>query len=278
MNNKTARNDEIEIDLFHIFRLLWRKAWLILIAMILFATILFSYSMFFITPVYRSSAKMYVNNSNISVGGASFSISSSELSAAKSLLEVYVIILKTRITLERVIEETGLDYTYAELNDMVSAASVNATEVFEISVTGPDPEENRIIVDKIVEILPERISDVVEGSSVRLVDHAVLPTSKIGPNCTYYAIVGMLIGAIISCGAIIILDLMDTTVRSEDYIAQRFDMPVLAVIPDAYGNRRGSYYKSYYRGGYYYSKRYGRYGNNYEYYNPENREDLTEDK
>ena len=90
MNNNVTKNDEIEIDLFHIFRLLWGKIWIIIISMVLLASLTFSYATFFVTPMYRSSAKMYVNNSNISLGGTSFSISSSELTAAKSLLEVYV--------------------------------------------------------------------------------------------------------------------------------------------------------------------------------------------
>ena len=251
MNNNVNKNDEIEIDLLHVFRLLWSKIWIVIISMVLLASVTFSYSMFFVTPMYKSTAKMYVNNSDISVGGTSFSISSSELTAAKSLLEVYVIILKTRITLERVIEEADLDYTYEQLNSMVSAQSVNGTEVFEISVVGPDPEETEIIVDTIVEILPDRISDVVEGSSVALVDHAVLPTSKISPNCTYYALIGLLIGAVLSCGAIIVIDLTDTTVRSEDYLSQRYDIPILAVVPDAYGVKRHSYGNYYYNNGYY---------------------------
>lgn len=244
MDNK-AKNEEVEIDLLHLLKLLWRKAWIIVIAMILIGAILFTYSMVFITPRYTSTAMMYVNNSSLSLGGASFTISASELSAAKSLLDVYVIILKTRITLERVIEEADLDYTYETLNSMVSASSVNGTEVFKISVTSSDPEEAELIADTIVHILPDRIADVVDGSSVRLVERAVCPSSKSAPNCTNYAIIGMIIGLILSIGLIIIFDLMDTTVRDEDYLNQKYDIPVLAVVPDAYTHKKGSY--SYYR-------------------------------
>lgn len=247
MDNK-AKNDEIEIDLLHLLKLLWRKAWIIVIAMVLIAAMLFTYSMLFITPQYTSTAMMYVNNSSLSLGGASFTISASELSAAKSLLDVYVIILKTRITLENVIEEADLNYTYEQLNSMVTASSVNGTEVFKISVTSSNPEEAELIADTIVHILPDRIADVVDGSSVRLVERAVCPTSKSAPNCTNYAIIGMIIGLVLSAGMIIIIDLMDTTVRDEDYLNQKYDIPVLAVVPDAYIHKKGSY--GYYHYGY----------------------------
>lgn len=248
-NNNVITKDEIEVDLLSIAKLLINRAWIIIISMIVVGAIMFSYALFFITPTYKASAKMYVNNTSFDVG--SVSISNSELVAAKSLLEVYVIILKTRITLERVIEEAGLDYSYEHLYGMVSASSVNETEIFEISVTSTSPSEAELIVDKIVEVLPERISDVVEGSSVSLVDHAVLPTSKSAPNCTKYAMTGFLIGAIISCGAIIISQLFDNTVSGEEYLTQKYDIPVLVVVPDAHDHRKHSYnkYHNYYYAG-----------------------------
>ena len=48
-------------------------------------------------------------------------------------------ILKSRTALNAVIEEADLDYTYEELEKMITASAVNSTEVFEIvpvSTTG----------------------------------------------------------------------------------------------------------------------------------------------
>lgn len=258
-NNSVTKTEEFEIDLIEIAKLLWSKVWIIVIAMVVMAAILFSYAMIFITPTYKSSAKMYVNNTSFAIEKPNISISASELTAAKSLLEVYVIILKTRLTLERVIDELKLDYTYEQLYGMVSANSVNSTEVFEVSVTGTDPAEAERIVSKIVEVLPERISEVVEGSSVRLVDHAVIPVSKQAPNCTKYAIIGLLLGALISCGAIIISYLLDDSLKGEEYLAQKYNIPILAIVPDAYESKGRYYNKKYYKRNYY--NNYAVYGN-----------------
>ena len=243
MNTQTD-NNEIEIDLLHLIKVLWQKVWIIGITTILLGVIAFSYAFLFVTPQYQAKALMYVNNSSFTVGSTSFSISSSELTAAKSLLDTYVIILKSRTTMEKVLEETGLDYTYEQISDMVSASSVNSTEVFQIVATSSDPAEAELIVDTIVKILPDRIADIVDGSSVRLVDHAVLPTQRSSPSYTKYAMIGLVLGFVLSCGVIIVIDLMDTTIRDEEYLTQRYNLPVLAVVPDAYETRKGSY--SYY--------------------------------
>jgi len=240
--NTQERNDEIEIDLMRLVKLLWSKVWIIALSMILLGSILFSYAMFFISPLYKSSAMMYVNNSSIKVGSTSFSISSSELSAAKTLLDLYVVILKTRVTLEEVIERADLEYTYEQLYNMVSAGSVNGTEIFKITVTSADPDEDEKIADTIVEVLPDRIAEIVDGSSVRLVDHAVRATRRSSPDYSRYAMIGMLSGLVLSCAAIIIFDLMDTTVRSEEYLAQKYsDIPILAVVPNISSSKKHSY-------------------------------------
>ncbi len=275
MNNQTV-NENIEINLLDIVKLLWRKVWIIILCMIVCGATAFFSAIFFIAPQYTARAMMYVNNNSLSVGSTTFTFSSSQLSAAKSLLDVYVIILQSRTTLEAVIEEAELDYTYEQLSGMVTASAVNNTEIFSITATCGDPAEAELIVDTIVEILPDRISDIVDGSSVRLVDHAIRPVTRSSPSYTKHGVIGILIGAVLSCAAIIIQDLLNTTVRDEDYLKQRYNIPVLAIVPDAYGGKNGYGYKSKYKYKYgYHRYGYGYYKRSYEksYENAKAKED-----
>lgn len=251
--NESQNNDIFEIDLLHLIKLLLKRLWIIVLCAVLAGGIALSYAVFLVTPTYESTAKLYVNNSSFSFGGASVSISSGELSAAKSLLETYIVILKTRTTLEKVIEDAELDYTYEELRSRVSASSVNNTEIFQITVEGPDPEENKLIIDTIVAVLPDIIASIIDGSSVRLVEQGVKATERSSPSYTKYTLIGAVIGTIISCGIIIVADLFDSSVRNEDYLKQKYNIPIFAVIPDA-SDVRGNYYKKSY---YSYGKRGG---------------------
>ena len=53
--------------------------------------------------MYTASALMYVNNNSLSVGSTKVSLSYSDLTAAKSLVDTYVVILNARTTLNEVI-------------------------------------------------------------------------------------------------------------------------------------------------------------------------------
>ena len=248
MNEKTKR-EEVEIDLLHILKVLLKRFWIILLAMLLAGGIAFLYAKIAVTPTYESSVQMYVNNSSISLGSASFSISTTEINAARSILNTYIVILKTRGTLERVNDAAGLNYSYGELSKMVSAGSVDNTEIFRVTVVSHDPAESKLIADTIADTLPDRISEIVAGSSVRVVDYPVYGTRS-GPSYSRYTLIGLLIGLVASAAVIIVIDLMDTTVRSEEYLTQTYDYPILAVIPDANAShsKGGKYYKGYYKG------------------------------
>jgi capsular polysaccharide biosynthesis protein len=224
-----------------------RRAWLIVIAAILAAAIAFGYTYCYVTPLYTASAMMYVNNSGITVGGTSFSISGSEISAAKTLVETYSVILKTRTTLEDVIEIDNLDYTYEELYNMVSSDAVNDTEIFEITVTSSSPTEAEQIANTLADILPEKISGIVAGSDVRVVDYAVVPASRISPSYTGNTAKGALLGIVLAAAYIVLRYLLDEKIHSEDYLTHTYpDVPLLAVVPDMDDKKGKGYGEGYY--------------------------------
>lgn len=240
-------NEYIRIDLSKIFNGLVRRVWIIILAMILCGGIAFSYASFLVTPLYQANVLIYVNNSSISVGSTSLSISSSEISAAKSLVDTYIVILKTRMTLNEVISAGNLNYSYEKLTKMIAAESVSDTEVFSITVTSPDPYEAEHIANTIALVLPDKIADVVEGSSVRIVDYAVVPAKKTSPSISNYTIVGLLLGMLLSCAAIVLIEIQDDQIDSEEYLLNRFsNIPLLAAIPDMLNEKHEGYYSNYY--------------------------------
>lgn len=234
----------------------WHNAWAVVLATLVGAAIAFAYVTLAVTPLYQSKVLMYVNNSSLSLTTTSVSISSSDISASQSLVDTYAVIMNTRAVLNQVIEEAGLSYSYSTLSGMISTSSVDSTEVFQVVVTSPDPEEAALIANTIAEIFPDVVGDIVDGSSAKVVDYAVVPTSKSSPSVTRYTMMGALIGFILSVGIIVVLELMDTLIHDEDYLLTNYkNIPVLASIPDmdSTGNSsKGGYYGGYY--GHDYSK------------------------
>ena len=248
MNN----HDEDEIDLLALFKVLWRKALVIILVGLVMATAVFGYTFLFVSPTYEATASMYVNNSSFSFGSTSFSISSSELTASNSLVNTYIYILKSRTTLEDVIAQANLPYDFEKLSKMIETEAVANTAAFNVTVKSESPTEAELIANTIAKVLPERISEIVDGSSVRIVDYAIVPAHRAGPSYAKNTIIGFLIGAFLAAGIVTIRFLIDekndVVIHSADELRQLYpDIPVMALIPDMrLSEKKGYYYSSYY--------------------------------
>ena len=252
---------EFTIDLKHIVKSLITKAWLIILAGIIFGASALIYTSNFVAPKYSSSVMLYVNNKSFSLGNTSVNISAADLSASQSLIDTYIGILKTRTTLEEVADKSGLSYRYGQLLGMISTSKLEGTEIFRVTVTASDPTEAAQIANTISDVLPERIEDIIEGSSMRIVDSAIVNNGKVSPDITGNTLKWFFIGCVIAAAAIVLLSVLDETRRGEDYILQAYDVPILSKIPDLNdtGSRGGYFgrYKYGYKYAYKYGKHYG---------------------
>lgn len=246
MNEKQRMNQESQgVNLQRAVAAMIHKMWLIVLSAVLCAAITFTGTYFLITPKYESAALFYVNNNSFSLGDASLSIDSGDISASKSLVNSYIVILNTRESIDEVIAYAGVDRTYGEIKDMISAASVNGTEIFEVVVTSPDPREAEQIANAIAQVLPSRIAGIIEGTSAKIVDHAVVAASPSSPNYTVNMIVGFLIGCVLAVGIILMQEMFDIMIRSDEDIAEVCEHPVLATVPDLTTGSKGVYEYTY---------------------------------
>ena len=248
MNNM----EEDTIDLLELAKAIWKNILAIALVAVLVGSAAFAYTAFLVEPEYQATASLYVNNSSFSLGSTSFSISSSELSASNSLVSVYIYILNSRTTMEDVIKQADLTYTPEELAKMVEAKGVNSTGAFEVTVTSTDPAQAELIANTIAKVLPDRISEIVDGSSVRIVDYAIIPSHRSGPSMVKNTATGILAGAFVSIAWVVVRFLLDDKskmmIQSVDELRTMYpDIMVLAMIPDMrVSDKKNGYYSNYY--------------------------------
>lgn len=240
MNNKT-KGREYEINVLEMLAAVLKKWWLVLIAMLAGALLLFLYTRFFVTPLYQSSVSFYVNNGQRSED----KISNSDISASQSLVDTYIVILKYGTTLDDVIKDAKLDYTSTQLTKKITCAAINDTEVFQVTVTDPSPEVAEKTAKSIEKILPDKVADVIEGSTVRVVRTPNLPTRPSSPNIQRSVILGAIIGMMLGCLYAAAQYFLDDRIRNaQQLLKDRYPFPVLAAIPDLTQDSGGYYYRT----------------------------------
>lgn len=225
-----SNNDESVINLVELFEVLWSRAFILIVVTVLAGAAAFGGTYAFITPKYQSSVTMFVNTSSLSVGSSKIDIT--ELNNSKRVSQTYAVILKSRTTLQAVIDQLGLKYNYKTLGSMITTGNVDDTEVFRITVTSSNPDEAAVIANGIVDVLPNRINTIMEGSSVRVIDTAIVDSNMVSPDYRKNTMLGALLGFVLAAGIIIMRYMLDTTIHSDDYILRQYaNIPLLTVVP-----------------------------------------------
>lgn len=220
---------EKEISLGEIFAMLWHKAWLIILCVVIGAGVGFSVSRYLINPTYAAKISMYVNNNKDRVES---SLNINDLNVSQKLVMTYIEILKSDKVLDKVIEKLNLPYKASTLRGMISAQSVNGTEIFEVKLTTEDPEEAALIANTIAEVAPAEIIRVVKAGDVQLIDEAVANPNPVAPNTMLNTLIAAMLGGILAVLMVFLVEMLDTRVKSVEDLQSTYDLPILGSIPD----------------------------------------------
>lgn len=218
-------------------KLLLHKIWLIILWLIIGGSTAYAISAYLLTPTYSSNVSMYVNNTN----AAESTLSINDLNVAQQLVTTYIEILKSDTVLDKVIDKLNLSYSTSELRKMISATGVSDTEIFNIEVTATNPEEAADIANTLATVLPEESIKVVQAGGVKLIDEAKPDYDAVSPNIGINTLIGILVGVILCIMFIILRRLLDTKVRSEEDFEEKYDIPVLGIVPNMVSVRNNSY-------------------------------------
>ena len=215
--------------------------WILLCA-VLAGGIAFAYTCT-VKPVYSTTSSFYVTNIQ---DKADFT-QSALVAAAQSLAKGYIEIIKSDRLLVSVSEDLKALYGYeissGKLRSLISGKVETDSEVFTITVNHTDP----VFVDRVLRSI-EKSAPAVIDSTVKRADCVVLLTgvstarpveiengkplaSKISPNHFSNTLIGSVVGLIISFAAFAFITVSDRTIRSDEDIKSRYDVPIIGSVP-----------------------------------------------
>ncbi len=229
-----------EIDLLVILGNIWKKKYIIVLACIIGALAMYLRAEYLLTPTYTASVTMYANNSTASEDNDK--VSAADLSTSIKLVSACGAIIKS----EPVLEQVRIDLGWPTINS-VAVYSVDETQVFKVDVTAEDKDTAVKVANAIAEIAPEKIAGIIDGCSVKLISDAQ-SAWKNYPVKRSETIKGGVIGFALSLFTVCVITLLDTRIKKEDDL-ERWDYPILGVIPSFTASQKGGAYASASRGG-----------------------------
>ena len=221
-------NEENEvIDLTEILSAVRQHLLELIFVTLVAALVGFTASKFLMNPKYDSSALMIVNTRQ----DVNANVTSDQINSATKLVSTYSIIIKSDTVLQQVIDNLGLNLTYAKLNKRVTVAAVDDTQVMKITVQSDSPEWARQVCEQIITVAPDVIKEAVEAGSVKVISNASLATEPVSPNIEKNTMLAAAVGFVLVIGIIVLQVLLDNKINTEEDVTKYLDMTVLGVIP-----------------------------------------------
>ena len=224
----------VTIDLQEIINLLLQKiVWIILCAMIC-GIAGFVINWFVLKPVYQADAMIIVNTRE----EQNVVVTNDQINSAKQLVNTYEVILKSDTVIDQVLSalvSRGLvangTLQTNSLKDKITVSSVNSTQVMRISAADTDPELALAMVDEILTVAPSIIIRTVKAGSVEVVSMPKLKSSPISPKKMRNLALCVFGGAAVAAAFFILREILDNTIKTDEDIRSKLDLPVLGVIP-----------------------------------------------
>ena len=206
-----------------LFRLLEKIHWIILAAL-LGGAIAWLYVTQMVTPVYQATSKIYI-------AGSDTTISLSDLQLGSTLATDYQEVFKIWHVHEMVDERLNLNYSYAQLSNMVSVSNPSGSHLLYIHVKSPDPEEAKQLADTYAEVVQDYIANKMELRKPQILEKARTPGVPVYPNVRSTVINGFLIGGALTVLVLLFVFLLDDRIRTSEDITKAVDLPVFGTVP-----------------------------------------------
>lgn len=219
----------IEIDVFQLFKTLWRRKLMILLVALVTSAGAFAYSTFIVKPEYTSTTRIYVVNRN---QGDKPGLTNQDLQAGTYLVKDYREIILSQDALEKVATNLKLDMPAKTLASKVQVAVPADTRIVSISVKDKQPEEASRIANSLREVAAEKIVAVTRVSDVTTLEEARPATTPSSPNVRRNSLFGFLGGAVVTVIAVLLIELLDTRVKRPEDVEDVLKIPLLGLVPD----------------------------------------------
>ena len=222
-------NKEITIDVFQLFKVLWKKKIIILLTAIVAAVLAFGVSSFVLKPEYSSTTRIYVVSRNQSENAG---LTNQDLQAGSYLVKDYKEIILSQDVLEKVISNLKLEKKVKELPQKLQVTVPVDTRIVSIVVTDAQPEEASRIANALREVAAEKIIKVTRVSDVTTLEEARPALTPSSPNIRRNTMLAFLAGGALMVVSILLLELLDDRVKRPEDVEEVMQVALLGIVPD----------------------------------------------
>ena len=216
------------MTLLELLQLLRKRLALVIALPVVFTLATGIYAFGFMEDVYTSEVQLYVLTQSQISQDQSYA-TSSDTAASQQLANDIAVIADTPKVRNATAKALGMkdlkDYTLGVKN-------ATTTRVITLTVTANDPAAAARVANEFAKNTASCAVETMGLKAVNIVDDATSSDIPSGPNRKMYLAVAFLAGLFVAVAIVVLMDMLNTTVKSREEAEELFGLPVLGTMPE----------------------------------------------
>lgn len=238
MNNTSVDESANTIDLSRLIGI-FRKHIKLLVLWTLIAGLLgFVVAEFVVVPKYTATTEILVNQKHSSdSNGQAYNNQQADI----QMINTYKDIITNQVILNKVSHELNSSKTareygrsynmpVAKLKDAIKISTQQNSQVFSVAVETDDPNLSAATANTIAQVFRKQIKKIMSVNNVTIVSRAATPDSPSFPNVKIFTLAGAVLGLLLSVIYLIVKELMDTTIKDDEFMINELGLTNLGHI------------------------------------------------
>ena len=217
------------IDMRKILNIILSKKIFIALIILLSLVVGYFYSYYYKKPQYNSSVTVLLTGDEAQ---GEKQVTQTDLNLNSGLISTYGSIAKSANVLSKVIENLGLDISVQNLQKNLTVAEIKNTQFLKITVENSNPETAMKIANEISKVFVEQIKTIYNIQNINIIDTAEISNTPCNINHIKDMAIALMAGIFASGVLILILYILDDTIKSEKDIPVNLKLETIGTIPN----------------------------------------------
>jgi len=221
---------EETISLQEIATLLKKKLHMILTIMFLCLGVSALVTYLVITPKYSSTTSIIASFQNTENNATMDNVNTNlmMINTYKDFIQSTAVLEEVKETLEK---EAGFNGSVGSIRDMLTVEQQQNSQMFNITATSSDPKLAAAVVNTIAPIFKEKASEYINVDKVSVISEGQVPKAPVSPNNKLNLAIGLVLGLMLGVAFALLSELLNRTVKDEEFIPEKLGIPILGVVP-----------------------------------------------
>ncbi|OPA74117.1 hypothetical protein BVG16_25550 [Paenibacillus selenitireducens] len=220
------------MELKLLLRMLRKRMWFILLAVVLCTAVAGVYSMYVMKPVYEATSTLIVNKSNLD-GQGKPSLDINEINSNIMLINSYKEILGSGKIMDQVVSKhPELQVTAQDLRERLKVVTTQNSQIIALKIRDASYTQAMNIVNAISQVFKEEIPKIMKIDNISILDTAqpnpnAMPVS---PLIKLNLVLAFVASLMVAVGIVLLIEYFDDTIKSDYDIERYLELSTLGTI------------------------------------------------